>query len=416
MKKLRVVHADSLNGEITVQGSKNAVLPMMAAVLLTCEPVILHNCPHISDVDNMIKILRSMGVCIRWEQNILFLHAKRIINTDIEECYTKSLRASILIMGALLGREGNVKISYPGGCKIGDRPIDMHLKAFRALGVKISDEDEFITAKGHIMGTGISLRYPSVGATENIILASVCSDVIVRIDGVAREPEIVALCEMLNSMGADISGAGSHSIIIRGVRRLHGTEFFIPGDRIVAGTYAMAALAVGGDIRISGLQASDISSQYIALNKAGAIMDFKNNIWRVKSSGNPKSVRNIRTGPFPEFPTDMQSQFMVALVKSEGISTISEKVYSGRFNIVNELIKAGACIDLENDTAIIKGVDKIYGKNLCATELRGAAGLVIAGLMAEGITYISGIEYLERGYENICRDLNMLGGNLTICM
>ena len=414
MKRLKVTHADSLNGEVNIQGSKNAVLPMMAAVLLTCEPVVLHNCPHISDVEDMINILKALGVYVKWEHNSLLFQAKRIDNVILSESYTKSLRASILFMGALLGREGNVKISYPGGCNIGKRPIDIHLKAFQELGVRISDTEDCVSAKGYISGSKIELRYPSVGATENIILASVCSDTVLKIYGVAREPEIVALCDMLNSMGADITGAGTHTIAVRGVKRLHGTEFSVPGDRIVAGTYAMATLAVGGNIRLKGLKASDLTGQYSALLNAGAVMDFKNDTWCVRALGKPLGVRFIKTGPFPEFPTDLQSPFLAAMVKAEGLSTISEKVYSGRFNIVDELIKMGACIRLKQDTAEVYGVKRIYGTGLSATELRGAAGLVIAGLTAEGETYISGINYLERGYENICRDINMLGGRLSM--
>lgn len=414
MKILRVSKAEPLNGEINVQGSKNAVLPMMAAALLSRETVILHNCPHISDVCDMIAILKRLGAYVRWEGNTLVINAQRINNVVISEEYTRNLRASVLFLGALICREGCVKIAYPGGCDIGKRPLDIHVSALEKLNVKIKEEGCFLIAKGHVNESQIALRYPSVGATENIILASVCVDGIVNITGVAREPEIVALCEMLNAMGADIVGAGGHVITIRGVKRLHGAEFDVPGDRIVAGTYALAAIAVGGHIRINGLKAPDLAGQYMILSQTDAKMSFRRNTWCIDAVGRPKPVSLIKTGPFPGFPTDLQSPVMATLIRARGCSKIVETVYPDRFGIVNELNAMGADIQCGNGTVLVNGVNGIKGGRITATELRGAAGLVIAGLEAEGDTYISGINYLERGYEDICRDLKALGAELEM--
>lgn len=414
MKILKVSKAESLDGEIWVQGSKNAVLPMMAAAILTRDTVVLHNCPHISDVEAMTDILRFSGSHVRWEKDSLIIQAGRILSGTIPSELTGSIRASSLFVGALIGRCGQVKSAYPGGCEIGKRPLDIHLAAFRQLGIKIIETDNTLTAKGHITGNELELRYPSVGATENIILASVCGDGIVKIKGAAREPEVVALCEFLNSMGADISGAGGHVISIRGVKRLHGCEYVVPGDRIVAGTYALAAIATGGRISIRGLKAADLAGQYMILSQISDKMSFKRNTWYIESKGHPKPVSEVKTGPFPEFPTDLQSPFLAAMLKASGISCIKETVYPDRFGIVRELKKTGAEIFTEGDKAVVKGVPVLYGNSLKAAELRGAAGLVIAGLQAEGETDISGVEYLERGYEDICRDLNSLGACLSI--
>lgn len=414
MKILKVSKAESLNGEIWVQGSKNAVLPMMAAALLTRDMIVLHNCPRISDVSTMIDILEFLGCYVKREKDALLIQAERVRDSYVPEKLASGLRASSLVLGALIGRIGQVKTAYPGGCEIGKRPIDIHLSAFEKLGVKVTESDHMLIAKGHITGNDLELRYPSVGATENIILASVCADGVIRIKGAAREPEIVALCELLNSMGADISGAGGHIICIRGVRRLHGCEFEVPGDRIVAGTYALAVLATGGKISIGGLKAADLAGQYMILSQSSAKMNFKRNTWYIEGNGRPKGIMGVSTGPFPEFPTDLQSPFLAAMLRCEGVSSIRETVYPDRFGIVKELKKTGACVYTEQDRALVKGVLRLSGARLSARELRGAAGLVLAGLQAEGETYISGVEYLERGYEDVCRDLNSLGAGLSI--
>lgn len=414
MKILKVSKAESLNGEIWVQGSKNAVLPMMAAALLTRDMLVLHNCPRILDVGAMIDILEFLGCYVKWEKGALLIQAERVNDCFVPENLSSGLRASCLILGALIGRIGQVKSAYPGGCDIGKRPIDIHLSAFEKLGVKVSETGHMIAAKGHITGNELELRYPSVGATENIILASVCADGVIKIKGAAREPEVVALCELLNSMGADISGAGGHIINIRGVRRLHGCEFEVPGDRIVAGTYALAAIATGGKVSIGGLKAADLAGQYMILSQSSAKMNFKRNTWYIEGNGRPKALSGVCTGPFPEFPTDLQSPFLAAMLRCDGVSSIRETVYPDRFGIVKELKKTGACIYSEKDRALVKGVLKLSGAKLSAGELRGAAGLILAGLQAEGETYISGVEYLERGYEDVCRDLNSLGACLSI--
>lgn len=406
--------AEALRGELKVQGSKNAVLPMMAAALLTCEDVVLHNCPDISDVSKMITVLKALGGKVKREKDTVIIRVDRINDIAVNESFAGDFRASILFLGALIGRTGHVRISYPGGCKIGKRPIDIHLSALEALGVKICDDDNMVSAKGHITGTEVVLRYPSVGATENIILASVCADNIVRIIGAARDPEVSSLCELLNSMGADIEGIGGHVLTIRGVRRLHGTEFQVPGDRIVAGTYALAAIATGGSIRITGLKGCDLAGQYTALSQTGAKMLFKGNTWYIESIQKPMAVRYLKTGPFPEFPTDLQSPILAAMLKAKGNCFIKETVYPDRFNIVKELKKMGADISVDKNTVLVNGVESINPGNLVATELRGAAGLVIAGLEAEGESFISGIQYLKRGYEDICRDLNCLGARVSI--
>lgn len=414
MKVLRVSKASGLRGELKIQGSKNACLPMIVATLLSKETVVLHNCPRITDVYDMIGILKQLGCIVSFNKHSLEIFAGSLNSTVVDEVHAGRLRASILLLGALIGRCGVASIAYPGGCDIGNRPVDIHIAAFRQLGIKIEECRQGILAKGNVRENDITLRYPSVGATENLILASVCVDGIVKIEGAAREPEIVALCELLNAMGADINGAGEHIITIRGVRRLHGAEFEIPGDRIVAGTYALATIAVGGDIRIEGLKAADLSGQYAIMSKTNAKMKFRKNIWCIEGNGKPDAVGLVRTEPFPCFPTDLQSPFMAAMLKGNGCTRIVDTVYPDRFSVVNEFRKMGADIVVDKDGVNIFGVSKLNACELNGTELRGMAGLVIAGLEAESDSFITGLNFLERGYEDIGRDLKVLGADVNI--
>ena len=415
MKILKVTGGSTLNGEISVQGSKNAVLPILAAALLTEEKVRIYHCPRISDVRDMIRILEHVGCRVSWQEDVLELEAGHINDRTVPEALTRNLRASILMLGALTGRKNAARIAYPGGCKIGKRPIDLHLDALRQLGVEILEEDGLIQTKGRPSAGHINLKFPSVGATENILLSVAALDrITVHISGAAREPEIVALCEFLSFMGAEINGAGSRELEIKGCKTLHGADYTIPGDRIVAGTYALAAIATQGKVNIRGLNAPDLAGQYPVIAKTGAKMYFKRNIWHIESAGRPHCAGLINTGPFPAFPTDMQSPLLSAMLRSDGCTSIIDTIYPDRFGIVNELKKMGALIEKEGSTVSICGTHRLRAARLEAGELRGAASLVIAGLQAEGETYISGVNYIERGYEDICRNLQSIGADIEI--
>ncbi len=414
MKILKVTGGNTLSGGIEIQGSKNAVLPVLAASLLTEEKVRIYHCPRISDVADMLSILEYVGCKCVWHKDCLELQAACLNNEAICGALTRNLRASILFLGALLARKQEVKLAYPGGCKIGARPIDIHLDALARLGVALSDENGEICAKGKLHPGHVNLKFPSVGATENLLLAAALSEGTVHISDAAREPEIVALCEFLTLMGAEITGAGSREIEIHGKKRLHGAEYTIPADRIVAGTYALAALACGGNLQLHGSAAPDLAGQYPVIAKAGAHMFFRRNTWHVEASGYPKSVGSIRTGPFPSFPTDMQSPMLAAMLRSEGCTSIADTIYPERFGIVGELRKMGADVSREGTVVRICGTKQLHAAALCAGELRGAAGLVIAGLQSEGETVISGVPYIERGYEDICRDLQQVGADIRM--
>lgn len=417
MSAIQVVGLTPLEGEVWIQGSKNAVLPMMAAALLHRGITVLANVPGIRDVACMTDILEHLGAGCQRQGNSLVIDARHIVKTRIPRRYVTAMRSSIVVLGALLGRMGEGTSSYPGGCLIGSRPIDLHLMALRSLGADIREEDGLIeanTGKKGLTGAQIHFPCPSVGATEQAILASVLARQTTVLYGAAREPEIGQLCRFLNNMGADIRGMGTDRIVIIGVRELHDSSFTVEGDRIVAGTYGAAAAAAGGNVILKGIRPMELAVPAAALRKAGADVKAEERSGRLQVSMKQRPAPlNLRTGPYPGFPTDLQSPFMALLAAGEGISTIEEQIFEGRFATAGALEKMGACIRTEGRKAVIEGRYPLTGARTCASDLRGGAALVVAALAAMGETRIEGCLHIERGYEDICRDLASLGAQVS---
>ncbi|MDO5519501.1 MAG: UDP-N-acetylglucosamine 1-carboxyvinyltransferase [bacterium] len=413
MAFIEVIGGRHLQGEIPIQGSKNAVLPILAASILHNGITRIKNCPKIIDVYHMIKLLESIGCIVTWEQNGLTIDATEINYNSVDKKYVSSMRSSIILLGSLLGRNRSVTISYPGGCAIGARPIDLHLKAIKEMNVEvIHNEDIIFCSTSHLTGAKIVLSMPSVGATENVILAAVKADGITIIDNAAMEPEITELCLFLNKMGARISGAGSKTIMIEGVEKFRDIEYTLVSDRIVMGTYLAAVAGTGGCVTLRGNCCNENGAVIDTLRTMGCRIGVGKDYINICSNQLPKAVPLIETETYPGFPTDMQSQIMSVLTIAEGTSLIIENIFESRYKIVNELAKMGADICVSDKAARVKGVNALTGANVTACELRGGAGLVIAGLIANGTSRISGIEYIERGYENISKDLANLGADI----
>lgn len=404
-----------LSGEVNIQGSKNAVLPILAATVLINGIIKLNHCPKILDVFHMIKILEAIGCNASWEKHTLIIDTTKLNTSTVPEEYVRLMRSSIIMMGALLGRTHSVTITYPGGCTIGARPIDFHLSAFQDMNVSLEEEDGLIkcTTTG-IVGNEISLKFPSVGATENIILAAVLATGKTSIINAAKEPEITELCKFLNTAGAEITGAGTEKIEINGVEYLHPIEYTACSDRIVAGTYLAAVAGAGGEAVLTGIGAGSLQMVVTLLREMGCNIISGEEYIIIASSGRLKPISLIRTMPYPGFPTDMQSQIMSVLMTATGTSRIIEEIFEGRYQNVKEQIKFGADIQIEGRTAVINGVSNLTGCEVFASELRGGAALVIAGLMARGKTTLHNPYFIERGYEDICRDLRKLGADIKL--
>ena len=401
-----------LEGELDVSGSKNASLPIIAATILNKGTTVIQNVPEIRDVKMMCSILESLGCKITKEEGTLIVDAKSIINSEIPDDLMHEMRSSVIIAGALLGRLHECKFTYPGGCEIGSRPINLHLEGFKQLGVGIDEANGFIKCECEkLIGTEIVLDFPSVGATENIMLASCLAEGTTYIKNVAREPEIRNLQDFLNSMGANVAGAGSNTIAIKGVKTLHDAEFPIIPDRIEAGTYLCMAAATNGDVKLNHVNAEHLSSVIHKLKQMNCKVGVSKNSVYLKV---PRDLvgTNIKTMPYPGFPTDMQSQFVTLLALAEGTSIVVENIFENRYKYVNELLKMGANITIEGKAAIIQGVKKLSPANLEAKELRGGAALIMAALTAEGESRVTGIEYVERGYEKLVKKLTILGAKI----
>lgn len=415
MSSLVIQGGNSLHGEIKIQGSKNSVLPILAATILNEGTTKIYRCPRIADVLNMIRILEFIGCKVFWNGSDLTVDASVVDVHEIPADFLIKMRSSVIFLGALIGRLQKAVITYPGGCSIGSRPIDLHLKALRKMNVQIIENGEIITADAaNMKGTTIRLRFPSVGATQNIMLSAVLAEGITIIHNAAQEPEIIELSNFLNTQGGCIEGAGTDKIKITGMKKLHDAEYTIRGDRIVAGTYMAAVTAVGGKVTLTQIIPNDLSGVTNVIRKLGCnVSVFENHIVVERDPSIPvRSVRHLKTQPYPGFPTDMQSQVMTALAVADGRSTLREAIFESRFKIVPELNKMGANIRIVRDKAIISGVDVLHGCEVDADDLRGGAALVIAGLKAEGITRVNGYEHVRRGYENIVNDLRSLGASI----
>lgn len=420
MSYYKVGRTRGLFGEIKIQGSKNAALPIIAAALLHKGQTIIRNCPNISDVRNMIKILEHLGCKCRFEHNILEIDSLNVTFDNIPKEDVSKLRSSVVLMGALLGRNGCCRISYPGGCNIGLRKIDVHVDILRKMGYQIDEDEEEVVCLGKVeRDNRIRLRVRSVGATENGILASAISDNhVIILSNVAREPEIVNLCNALNEMGADIRGAGTDEIIIKGVDSLHDAIINIDGDRIVAGTYMAALTAVGGEINLMNINKDFDSAILRELEKFRMTYSFHENGMMIKRTLNTQKKEKdiiISTETYPGFPTDMQSQIMALMTVGEGTGIIVENIFENRFGTAIMLRKMGADINIIGERiSLINGVERLMGTEVEATDLRGGAALIIAGMMAEGFTIIRNGEYIQRGYESIEKDLSNLGADVTL--
>ncbi|WP_077610479.1 UDP-N-acetylglucosamine 1-carboxyvinyltransferase [Clostridium sp. Marseille-P2415] len=409
MSVIQVQGLRSLKGEIKIQGSKNAVLPMMAAAVLHKGTTVIHNVPRIQDVFCMLGILERIGCICCLDSNSLTIDAATLTQTEIPEEYIKSMRSSIMLSGPLLGRFGNAVTSFPGGCSIGQRPIDLHLSAFRTLGAVIEEKgDKLLASAKLLMGADIYFPFPSVGATENALLAAVYADGVTVIHGAAKEPEITTLCEFLNNMGAKIHGAGTSRLEVTGVKELHDSEFTVTGDRIVAGTYLTAVMAAEGSIIMEGIRPGHLTAALSLAEKMGAELKQYENRLEVSMRGRPDGA-DVVTEPYPGFPTDLQSQVMAVMASARGTSRIEETIFEGRFGTAKELQKLAADIIIEGKRAVIHGLHPLKGGSVTATDLRGGAALVVAGLACEGVTKIYECHHIERGYEDICRDLSSLG-------
>lgn len=415
MAVLKIEGGKKLCGEVDVQGSKNAILPMLAASILCKDFVRFSNCPKISDVYSMIHLLETLGCKVTWEDQAVVIDARRIQSEKLMEQQAQVMRSSIILVGAMLGREGKVEISYPGGCSIGARPINLHLNAFRIMNVEIMEyEENILCSTKELRGEEIYLDFPSVGATENIILAAVLAKGVTTIRNAAKEPEIIELCHFLRKMGASITGDGTDQILIKGVPYLHGVDYRVMCDRIVLGTYIAAIAGAGGEAELKVNCVSQLDEVCKVYRQMGVVIQTTDTGLYVQSSGTLRPIELIRTRPYPGFPTDMQSQTMAALTKAKGTSIIIENLFESRYKTVNELRKMGASIIVEGRAAIIQGVNVLTGAAVKAKDLRGGAALLIAGCMAEGCTTISDIQYIERGYENVVECYRKLDVNISL--
>ncbi len=405
-----------LIGETYVSGSKNASLPIMAACILNKGISTLYNIPNIQDVQIMLKILQELGCVIKKEDNELIIDSSNIHNFEISEDLMKEMRSSVVIAGGLLGRYKKAFFSYPGGCEIGARPIDLHLKGFQKLGISVKEENGKIKCSAkELIGTEINLEFPSVGATENIILASVLGKGTTVVINAAMEPEIEDLQNFLNKMGAKIEGAGTSIIKIKGVKNLNDVRYNIMPDRIEAGTLLSAAAITGGKIKLKNVEPKHIRPVIEKLRETGCYIKVDKNEIVLEAKKRIKAV-DIITMPYPGFPTDMQAIFTPLLCVASGISTIIENIFENRFEYMKELEKMGAKIKIKERTAFIKGIKKLEGANVSATDLRGGASMVIAGLAAKGTTEVKDIKHILRGYENLDEKLNSLGANVKILL
>ena len=411
MDKLVIAPAGPLDGEVVISGAKNATLPILAASILTDQRVTIGNVPHLKDVTTTIELLGRMGVRVNLHEGMKV----EVDAADIHDCYApyelvKTMRASILVLGPLLGRFGKADVSLPGGCAIGARPVDLHVSGLRAMGATVEIEDGYIRAQvDRLQGAHLILDKVTVTGTENLLMAAVLASGETVIENAAREPEVVDLAQFLSHMGAQIEGAGSNRITIQGVDRLHGTEYEVLPDRIETGTFLVAAAMTGGRIRLRRTRQDDIEAVLAKLRDAGAHIECGPDWIELDMEGRRPLAVDISTAPYPGFPTDMQAQFCALNSIAEGVATITENVFENRFMHVSELQRMGADIRLEGNTAIIRGVDGLHAAPVMATDLRASASLVLAGLVADGETVVDRIYHIDRGYECIEEKLQQLG-------
>ena len=413
MDKFMIDGGERLYGKLTAQSAKNTVLPLLAAAVLTDEQVKIRGVPTINDVENMLHILREVGCKIERQNDVAVIDSSNAVSHEIPARLTKELRSSVFMLGSVLTRFHRAKISYPGGCDIGLRPIDLHLLGLKRLGVKIVEKDGFIDCIAEkLTGAEILLDFPSVGATENIILAGVKAEGTTVIRNAAKEPEIVDLQNFLNAMGAKIRGAGGGTIVIEGVKRLHGVDYRPIGDRIEAGTYLIATASCGGEIEIEGVPPENIAALLHKLRENGCKIHTENDKIVLRSDGRLKSVDLVETMPFPGFPTDMQAQYSALCCTAKGTTLVVENLFETRYRYAAELKRMGADITVRGRTAMIRGVNALHGACVTAGDLRGGAALVVAGLKAEGRSTVLDLSHIDRGYADFEGKLRSLGAKI----
>ena len=412
MQKLSIQGGSRLNGEVRISGAKNAALPILCAGLLTGDPLQLGNVPDLNDVATMRKLLQQMGMAIEVNGGEVVLSAAQIDRLEAPYDMVKTMRAAILVLGPLVARFGAARVSLPGGCAIGSRPVDLHIKGLQAMGAEIHIEHGYIHAQAkRLKGARIFFDLVSVTGTENLMMAATLADGVTVLENAAREPEVVDLAHCLIAMGAKIEGAGSDTITITGVDRLHGASHRIMPDRIESGTFLVAAAAAGGSITLTETRADILDNVLEKLQEAGATIQVAGGTISLQMNQRPRAV-NVRTAPYPAFPTDMQAQFMALNCIAEGSSMVVETIFENRFMHVQELRRLGAQIDVEGNTAVIRGCAQLEGATIMATDLRASACLVIAGLVAQGETVVDRIYHLDRGYEHIEAKLSALGAQI----
>ena len=414
MEKLIIQGGTPLEGRIRVSSAKNAVLPIIAATLLASTPSTLLEIPDLEDVHTICDVIASLGVKVTKDGDNITFDASTISAVEAPYDLVRRMRASFLVMGPLLARKGEARIALPGGCAIGSRPIDLHLKAFEALGATITMGEDFVEAKAPegLKGNLIYLDFPSVGATENVVMAATFAEGKTIIENAAEEPEIVDLATFLNSMGANIRGAGTDVIRIEGVKELKGAVHTVIPDRIEAGTYLIAAAMAGGNVYVENALSEHLKPVVAKLKEAGVTVEEDIDGIRVISDGNLKAT-DIKTLPYPGFPTDMQAQFMAMTTIAKGKSTVMETVFENRFMHVGELQKMGASIEVDDRKAFVTGVDQLVGAEVEATDLRCGAALVCAGLAAKGVTKVGQLTHIDRGYDNLVTKLKGIGANIV---
>lgn len=402
-----------LSGELKIQGSKNAVLPILAATVLIQGCCYIKNCPRISDVECMCGLLESIGCSVCWESDGISIDASKIKENRLPKEKVVCMRSSIMLLGSLLSRCHEVVLDYPGGCVIGERPVDMHLNLLQNMGAEFVLEQNRIQGQAmELKGTDIWLPFPSVGATENGILAAVLAKGTTTLYNCAKEPEIQQLCFFLNDAGAKIKGMGSNRLIIEGVKELHPVMYEVCADRIVAGTYLFSVAAAGGNVFLRSAPVSDMQSTLSVARSLGCCIQTDKNGIEVFKTGRPNAVYKVKTAVYPGFPTDLQSALMAVLTISNGETILEETIFSDRFHIAKELVRMGADIRLDGKHALIKGKDNLYGASVMAQDLRGGAALILAGICAKGRTLVCNSHFIERGYEDICRDYQLLGAHV----
>ncbi len=414
MDRLKIIGGERLSGEVRISGAKNATLPILAAALLAEGPVVLENVPRLNDVTTTVELLRRMGVAITFRDGVgLEIDAGAISEFRAPYELVKTMRASVLVLGPLVSRFGRADVSLPGGCAIGARPINLHVSGLRALGADITIDNGYIRARAErLKGTRLILDTVTVTGTENLMMAAVLARGETVIENAAREPEVVDLANFLRQMGAQIEGAGTDSILIQGVETLRGTNYSVLPDRIESGTYLVAAAITGGRVKIKGTRPDHLDAVLSKLDEAGATVQRGPDWIDLDMAGRRPTAVGLRTAPYPAFPTDMQAQFCALNAVANGTGMIVETVFENRFMHAQELQRMGADLSVEGNTAIIRGVERLAGAPVMATDLRASASLVLAGLVAEGVTVVERIYHIDRGYERIEENLAQLGAKI----